>query len=425
MALILRCCRRTHIETFLFTYICTERARKGRALLPLSYSKKTKEPHQNNMAPKNFALQKLVAKYGLAQGDKRRTASPASPVPASNPWIPRDGYKDVKELQHGSEARTSLTKSIKTGRVYVVKRFPKYYVDASVQQGEQFLPNEAQVLLVALRPHENILRAFGCDFLGVQKGNFKANLYSEYCNGGDLSEHIVATASSRHSVPETMALHVFISLSQALCYLHHGLRWDSEALCYRQEAGFVSYIHGDIKCDNVFLRWSNDAERVGLPTVVLGDLGITQPAKTFVGISGTKRYQAPEVARIWALHESDPKAYRVKAWETGHMTTATDVYSLGQVIHMVGTNRTHATGEDPTTEPVVLTKRGMVGVRLGIRPTYWTAALTTAVQACLQPDSAARPVVKEGGLLDAVAVCRAALGSLIGAGRVVKRRVRQ
>jgi hypothetical protein len=30
-------------------------------------------------------------------------------------------------------------------------------------------------------------------------------------------------------------------------------------------------------------------------------------------------------------------------------------------------------------------------------------------------------VVKEGGLLDAVAVCRAALGSLMGAGRVVKR----
>jgi serine/threonine protein kinase len=302
-----------------------------------------------------------------------------------------------------------------------VKRFSKYFVDASVQQGEQPLPNEAQVLLVALRPHENILRAFGCDFLGVQKSNFKANLYLEYCSGGDPTEHIVATASSQRSVPESMALHVFISLSQALCYLHHGLRWDSEALCYRKEPGFVSYVHGDVKCENVFLRWSNDAERVGLPTVVLGDLGITQPAKTFVGISGTERYQAPEVARIWALYESDKKAYMVKTRETGHMTTATDVYSLGQVVHMVGTNRMHATGEDPMTKPAVSTKRGMVGVKLGLRPTYETEALTTAVQACLQPDRTARPMVKEGGLLDAVAVCRAALGSLMGAGRVVKR----
>jgi hypothetical protein len=78
MALILRCCRRTHLEIFPFRYICTERTCKGRALLSLSYSKKSKKPlHQNNMARKNFALQKLVAKHGLAYGAQRSKASPA------------------------------------------------------------------------------------------------------------------------------------------------------------------------------------------------------------------------------------------------------------------------------------------------------------------------------------------------------------
>jgi len=394
------------------------------------------------MAPKNFTLQKLVAKHGFGLGDQDRAASPVTPVlnipavqvgparpagprprkhlfrrpspprPAPNPWIPRDGYKDIKELVHGAEARTSLTKSTKTGRVYVVKRYAKYPEFVNIpfhQKGDQPLPNEAQVLLFALRPHPNILRAFGCDLFGAHK----ANLYTEYCSGGDLTDYVLKIATSQRSAPESLALHVFISLSQALCYLHHGLRWDSEENRYWQEPGFVSYIHGDIKPENTFLRWTSEAERTGLPEIVLGDLGSTQPANTFKGILRTVGYQAPEAARIWALAETDPKAFKVKVRETGVMTTATDIYSLGQVVHLIGTNRLHATGADPTTEPVERTRVGMVGVKLGIQPRYETEALTTAVQACLKPDRKSRPVAREGSLLDAVAVCREALREML------------
>lgn len=158
----------------------------------------------------------------------------------------------------GADAVTSLTKSTKTGRVYVVKRFadyPEFGKSGPLQLGGvQPLPNEAKLLLVSLRPHPNILRAFGCDLIECDKGWYKANLYSEYCAGGDLYDHILAVANSKRSAPESLALHIFISLAQALAYLHHGLHWDPKVNRYWQEPGFITYVHGDIKPSNVFLR---------------------------------------------------------------------------------------------------------------------------------------------------------------------------
>jgi hypothetical protein len=158
------------------------------------------------MVNKKYTLQKLVAKHGISLGcslpeDQNHTASLVSPVmlatpatpkkparpatlarptilrmfagtaaprlrkagppkPAPNPWIQRDTYVDVKELEHGCEAKTSLTRSTKTGRLYVVKRFSKYPVldsNPHLKEVAQPLPNEARILLEALRPHPNIL----------------------------------------------------------------------------------------------------------------------------------------------------------------------------------------------------------------------------------------------------------------------------
>jgi hypothetical protein len=124
---------------------------------------------------------------------------------------------------------------------------------------------------------------------------------------------------------------------------------------------------------------------------------------------------APETAHVWSLAVTNPVEYKVKARRVGYMTAATDVFSLGQTIHLVGTSRHHATGMDPDTEPAVRTGKGMVGVRLGKEPVYETQALIRAVKACLQPDPKKRPVAKEGpgSLLDDVAVCREALKKML------------
>lgn len=336
-----------------------------------------------------------------------RPARPARP-PKSKPegWIKHDSYEDIKELEHGSEAKTSLTKSTTTGKMYVVKRYFRFPVpedNAAIQQCRRNpLPNEATVLLKALRSHPNVLRAFGCDRVGPRR----CDLYTEFCDGGDLQNKIRECRRHNLVAAEHFTLHVFISLTEALAYLHHGLRWDSEKEQYLQEPGFTSFIHGDIKPENTFLRWSDKAERHGLPDVVLGDLGMSAPADHYVGICGTSGYAAPEVQMIWDLEEMDPEdrdpeaIKKVKHW---HLTRATDIYSLGQTIHRLSTNKYHAIGADPGTTPVVASEEGMIGVRLGCDPAWYESkALTNVVQACLQANPVHRPEALENDLLEHV-----------------------
>lgn len=247
---------------------------------------------------------------------------------------------DVKTLQHGSEAKSYVTKSTTTNRIYVVKRFTKYAFhndEAAPQLGEQPLPNEAFVLLKALRPHPNILRAFGCDLFGVRI----ADLYTAYCNGGDLTEQMLHFLEGKITPPERFVLHVFVSLAYALAYIHNGLRWDSKTKAYLKDPAFeTSYVHGDLKAENCFLSWNSDeAVRRGLPDVVLGDWGFAQPAHSFAGIAGTPGYQAPEIAAVYKLRQTDRNAFDAVMRTTGHMSPAADVWSLGQTIHKLCTGR--------------------------------------------------------------------------------------
>lgn len=82
--------------------------------------------------------------------------------------------------------------------------------------------------------------------------------------------------------------------------------------------------------------------------MVFGDLGLAQPAETFRGIAGTETYEAPEIVKVSELRRTDPAAFDRIMGYTGFMTPATDVYSLGIVLHMVATLRTHESGADPT-----------------------------------------------------------------------------
>lgn len=328
-------------------------------------------------------------------------------APKSKPegWISFDEYEDIKELEHGSEAMTCLTKSTATGQVYVVKRYKKYPVHKSnpavQQRSKDPLPNEATVLLTALRPHPNILRAFGYDYVGHRR----CDLYTEFCTGGDLFSKIRETHRHKCVAPEPLALHVFVSMAEALGYLHHGLRWNSEKQRYWQEPGSISFIHGDVKPHNVFLRWSDEAERLGLPDVVLGDFGMSQPAEFTIGTSGTPCYMAPEIIAIWSL-DDESSEYHEKA-TSRQMTTATDIYSLGGTIYELGTNTLHKVRADPHA------------VRLS---SYKAEALTVAVQWCLQHDPEDRSRAMEEELFVAVEKCRKELGRHVARKQLVERK---
>ena len=339
-----------------------------------------------------------------------RRKSPTKPP--SLEWRPRDTYIDVKALEHGSEAKSYVTKSITTGRVYVVKRFEKYNIlnsDCAPQPGEQPLPNEAYVLLKALTPHPNILQAFGCDMLGKRT----ANLYTAYCSGGDLTNQMLQFLKLGVTPPERFILHTFIELSHALCFIHNGLRYDSTTKSYSKDPAFnTTIVHADFKLENVFMSWSPDAVRRGLPDIVLGDWGFAQREDACKGIAGTPGYQAPEVAAVYKLKEDDPGAFLDAMKITGFMTPAADVWSLGQTIHKLCTGREHVVGADPMMFPARDTSRGMIGVKLGGRRGYETRALQETVQWCLKKNPLMRPKSDEGGLLLGVAIFQHALEKL-------------
>lgn len=175
-----------------------------------------------------------------------------------------------------------------------------------------------------------------------------------------------------------------------------------------------------VKLENCFLGWTNEAKYRGLPVVVLGDFGAAQPADRYRGIAGTPGYQAPELAEIYKLRDTDRRAYIRAMKTTGYMTPAADVYSLGQSIHKLCTGRAHVTGGDPETFPVRKTEDGMLGVKLGHRRGYDTQALEETVKWCLRKDPLMRPKTQEGSLLVSIAIFRDALEKLEKTDRIAR-----
>lgn len=378
---------------------------------------KRDNPGDASKAPKSTTRPSTWSRFFLF----RRHSAPATIMQA---WKKGDSYRDIKELAHGTEARTSLTKSFSTGRIFVVKRFKTYtrFPERSNSNPEsQPMPDEATLLMNTLRPHPNILEVFGCDLFG----GLKANVYTEFCAGGDLMDQIMHFFDMNWFAPEMFALHVLLSLSNALAYLHYGLRWDSQVKQYWAEPGHVSIVHGDIKPENVFLRWSNKPERAGFPDIVLGDFNQSQPANNFRGYSGTCGYQAPGIDAIHALKTTDPEGHRAALRTTGHMTFASDLYSLGQTIHMLVRGRLHVVGADPYVSPVQAVideqRRKSVGVDFTAqgKPSYRTKGFTEAVQWCLQPDPAMRPKVMEGSLFGVLKIFRKSLEEMLQEGEKI------
>lgn len=236
-------------------------------------------------------------------------------------------------------------KSTTTGRVFVVKQTHTIRANrCTAASSYKPIPREAHLLLEVLRPHQNIVKMFGCDVFNLQI----KNMYFAYCFGDDLIDQIDHFSKNKMYAPEAFVLHVCIELVQALAYLHWGLRWNDFEKSWSRDRKHIRIVHGDAKCDNVFLDWAQSSTCPGLPRVVFGDLGLAQPAETFRGIAGTETYEAPEIVKVSELRRTDPAAFDRIMGYTGFMTPATDVYSLGIVLHMVATLRTHESGADPT-----------------------------------------------------------------------------
>lgn len=344
------------------------------------YEEKGKSDEPGRPARRTLFINHHEARRSQSAPSTRKASRPLYSEPL--PWKPRDCYKEIRELNSGSEAKTCLTRSLGSGRVFVVKHVSKLEGNKCTNASSyKPIPLEAWLLSEVLRYHPNIVKMFGYDALAFRS----KNMYFEYCSGGDLIDQIDHLSRMRTYAPEAFVLQCFIDIAQALAYLHHGLRFDATAKTWKQDRKHVQVTHGDLKSDNIFLRWSPDSS---LPTAVLGDFGMARPTATFKGISGTVTYEAPEVVRVHKLRQTDPKEFDRLLDTTGIMTPATDVYSFGIVMHMVATLKTHKAGADPYADGHMEGK-ARVGVKLPSE--YWTPDLKAAIQRCLSIDPEGRP----------------------------------
>ncbi|KAL1590664.1 hypothetical protein WHR41_00571 [Cladosporium halotolerans] len=228
------------------------------------------------------------------------------------PLMASSGQTERASLDH--DFVTVKTFDSREGKVRLVrhKGTDKLRIIKSVRHdNRQKPPREARGLARLPQLHPNIIRLFAAelDFNGNGKMLF------EYCRGGDLLQQCERFDSLNMNVPPLFALHIWISVGEALAFLHHGKVHDF-GRNYRRVSGHREpLVHCDIKEDNVFLKWPG--QRSGLPDVVLSDFGLSSSHPT--PGNGCVPYFSPEC-----------RANKVR-----HLTYKTDIYSFGVMMHQI------------------------------------------------------------------------------------------
>ena len=304
-----------------------------------------------------------------------------------------DTYQHIKDFEEGDEGHCSVVRSQTTGRLFAMKHtrsFAPTKSNNSEQTGRRKpVPNEARILQ-KVQPHPNIIHFFGIEQSPL--GPDRHLIFTEFCSGGDLLDQLKKFQGLKIRTPEVFTLHVLVSLADALAYLHHGLR-QKEGSAYDKNNDHATLIHGDIKPDNIFLRWPG--KEIGLPDVVLANFGMAQVAAESLGITGTSGYDSPEVREVALLRDVAPAAYeRRKASRI--MTAKSDIYQYGLILHLLATGGHFDTGSDPSSISLPLPHQSVTGL---IALIVW----------CLQPDPAERPECTsslEHGILFAVEMFR-------------------
>ena len=144
-------------------------------------------------------------------------------------------------------------------------------------------------------------------------------------------------------VPAVFLLHVYVSLVEALLFVHHGYRSLKEAEAQTQVLNHLTIIHGDIKPENILLRWPANREPEGLPDIVLADFGAAQLASETTFICGTQSFDSPEVAYVTSLRRTNRADYEI-CKTIPIMTPRSDIYQLGHVMHLLSTYHLWPTG---------------------------------------------------------------------------------
>ena len=157
---------------------------------------------------------------------------------------------------------------------------------------------EVRMLRDILQPNDRVLRIY--DFIQSPR---QCQIYTEYCNGGDLSDLINHYRMCCLTIPESFLWHAFLQLAEGLSFIHcgydHSLGLDSKLPKKWQQV-----IHADLKPENIFLRLFSNGNNY--PDLVIADFGASQLAPGH-GYIGTYQWCPPEIpyysakGDVWAM----------------------------------------------------------------------------------------------------------------------------
>jgi len=274
----------------------------------------------------------------------------------------------MRLLGEGSEGKAWLVRQSNTNKLFVMKiTNHAYTLNKRVREsggrqnlrpffGSSLVPlsNEANILLsyLPVYEHPHILHMYSYQPRTSDRTGLTSRAMTEYCDGGDLyavvcrwNDHYPSSSTSRNrprpNIPASFIYHIFLQLTAALAYIHHGAIFSptTKSVSLLPEAArgaWPQVVHRDIKLANVFLRWT--PTRGGCPgnvypDVVLADFGHATPTAS-ISSAGGKGF-----LHEGRMVESSPdqshcgtKEYSPPEWPCTPHPSA-DVYALGLVLY--------------------------------------------------------------------------------------------
>ena len=228
-------------------------------------------------------------------------------------------------------------------------------------------------------------------FMGEDNGLLY--VVTEYIAGTSAAIYLHDTlASTKAPLPEHVALDLVLAATKGLVDAHKN-----------------GIIHGDIKPENILIPKPKHSGKLEFQAALLADLGL--PRVEMLGgvlacedaVIGTPGYMAPEQA-------ADEKAAR----------KASDVFSLGVTLYTLLVGKPPFPMDNPMTaimHTIQTPHEAVTNIRMHI-----TAATSQLVDTCLAKQPSGR-YVDASALLEALTVCRAALGTPQSAQVSVMKRI--
>ncbi|KAF7191782.1 G2-specific protein kinase nimA [Pseudocercospora fuligena] len=308
--------------------------------------------HQIQQFPKPTRLQKLGSAIAMTANSAAAlftglkvigTTTEATLLKAEaqveQTYSSEDSYDVLHTLAATGEGQVSFLQSRSSGAIVVRKVLRPVELNEhnrrSWDQGKFKYPNDAFIANL-MKPHPNIVRVFACqrhEEMSAEPAQYE--MFMEHCNGGDLYLQAQHFIRMNEEVPDSFILHATIQLIEAMAFIHHGLRYCGHGQ-YTMDPGFKPLVHGDIKPENIFLRWDKPRKVDDLPTLVIGDFGCAKIAgKEHHDVSvGTEMYHAPEDVAIVGSPMVDctedtfplyPKLAKARA-------APSDMYAIGLIL---------------------------------------------------------------------------------------------